>query len=808
MNRFTLISVLSAAALVAQTEHPTGNRTTPPTIRDVQPRGIARGTTVEMTVEGFNLAKASAIYFDRAGLKGKVVRIKELPDLPDVRLGSNGTPSTIDLGPLPPRNQVTVEVEVNAEADIGPVNFRLLTPLGTSPEGRFLIEPYYGEAPDREPNNTLEGAFDTYLPAILVGEISRPGDIDLFKIKVHAGEELVFDQGGAMTGSTLQPVVSILRDDQSVVKEFGLDGGISATRFSHKFDKAGTYYIRIADYQQSGRAGHTYRLKVGNFPLATGVFPLGIQRGKTAEIEVEGLDLAEKRLKVKGEPTQGEEDVAVLRPVSAGDRSFSEVKVALGTDAEVLSTNTNTALARAQVVSLPVTINGRVAAPKGNLPTENYFRFHATKGQKLIAEVQARRLGSELDSMIEILDAKGKPIEIATLRSVLETAVTLRDHDSAARGIRLASYTALEAGDYLLIGTELTRIDAMPLQPDADALMETIGGQRVAYLGTSPEAHALDQPVYKVQIHPPGSQFAPNGLPLVRLYARNDDGAGIGKDSYLEFTAPADGEYVLRLRDVRGLGGDDYAYRLNIRQPRPDFRLSVSPRNPNVPAGGTIPLTVTAVRMDGYDGPIDLSLEGLPQGFTATNGVIKPGQVSATILLSATPSAKIDGAFELKVKGTGSAAGSSLVRYANPNDRLKLVALMPQPDVVMHAKTREVVLELGETVDVNVAIERQNGFGGRVPVEVRNLPPRVRIVNTGLNGVLINEDEKERSFTLEALPSAVPGEQMIYVSARVETRSNLDSSYAAPEAIRLRIIQKRAANQGKQDAVNSSAAAR
>ena len=34
------------------------------------------------------------------------------------------------------------------------------------------------------------------------------------------------------------------------------------------------------------------------------------------------------------------------------------------------------------------------------------------------------------------------------------------------------------------------------------------GGQRLAYLDTTPEAHAVDQPVYKVQIHPPGAHFA------------------------------------------------------------------------------------------------------------------------------------------------------------------------------------------------------------------------------------------------------------------------------------------------------------
>ena len=65
--------------------------------------------TVEMTLEGLQPRRRYAIYFCEPGVKGKVVRVKELPDLPDIRLGSNGTPSTMDVGPLPPRNQVTVE---------------------------------------------------------------------------------------------------------------------------------------------------------------------------------------------------------------------------------------------------------------------------------------------------------------------------------------------------------------------------------------------------------------------------------------------------------------------------------------------------------------------------------------------------------------------------------------------------------------------------------------------------------------------------------------------------------------------------
>jgi hypothetical protein len=345
----------------------------------------------------------------------------------------------------------------------------------------------------------------------------------------------------------------------------------------------------------------------------------------------------------------------------------------------------------------------------------------------------------------------------------------------------------MNVGDYLMAGSEIMRIDELPKGPDEDVAMTAFGGQRLAYFGTSPEAHALDQPVYKVQIYPPGKQFTPNGLPLTRLYARNDDGGpGFGKDSMLQFTAPADGDYIVRIADVRGLGGEKFAYRLNVRPPRPDFKLSVNPRNPNVPVGGSVPVTVTALRLDGFDGKIDVALEGLPKGLQVSPGAILPGQDSATLLISADADASLSEAAELKIVGRN----GTVAHYANPDDKLKLVALMPKADVLMQAETKEITLEPGGTAEVSVKIERQNGFGGRVPVEVRNLPPRVHVLDVGLNGVLLNEDQTQRSFTIEALPNAEPGEQLIYVSAKVETRSPLASSYAAAQPILLKVKPK------------------
>jgi hypothetical protein len=769
--KFLLAPILALTLSAATTtDRPTGNRTTPPTLESVSPLGIARGTTVELTLEGLNLAKASAIYFSEPGVKGKILRVKELPDLPENRLGSNGTPSTVDLGPLPPRNQVTVEVEVSEDAAIGAVRFRLQTPLGTSPDGSFVVEPYYGESNDKEPNDTPEEAVETFLPAILTGTISKPGDIDYFKIQVDPGEQLVFQDIAALIGSELEPVVTILDENQKVLREFGEKGGMESVRFAHRFEKGGAYYIRIADYRESGRGSNFYRIVVGSYPLVTSAYPLGLELGKTSEIALKGYNVPAK-ISVKGELQSLSEDTILLRP----EHSFNELRLALGREPDI-------APAHGQLVPIPATIDGRVAGAEGNS-----YRFHARKDQKVILEVDARRLGSDLDSFIEVLDAGGKPIERATVRPVVESSTTLSERSSTSAEIRFNTRTGFHVGDYVMIGGEIIRIRNIPDSPDADIGFDNFNGQRIAYFDTTTEAHAIDKPIYKVQIHPPGTKFTPNGLPLVHLYYQNDDGGpGYGKDSLLHFSAPADGDYLVHIKDVRGIGGDSFAYRLTIREPHFDFRLSVNPRNPNVPLGGAIPIGVTAFRMDDFDGPIQVKLEDLPAGLEATTGVIAPGQVSTVLLLSASSDAKFATAVPLKAVGHA----GTITHVADPEDTLKLISLMPKADVMMTAETKEVDIEPGKTASISVAIARQNGFGGRVPVAVMNLPPRVKLEDIGLNGVLLNENETHRSFTIQALPNAEPIEQLIYVGGDIETRSDLQNVYAAPQAILLRVKPK------------------
>ena len=93
--------------------------------------------------------------------------------------------------------------------------------------------------------------------------------------------------------------------------------------------------------------------------------------------------------------------------------------------------------------------------------------------------------------------------------------------------------------------------------------------------------------MYVVEPHRPGENIIPNGLPVYTLYYENDDDGWrmLGADSRVAFTAPADGDYLVRVSDVRGMGGDDYKYQLTVRPSRPDFEVKMTAKDLTINAG-------------------------------------------------------------------------------------------------------------------------------------------------------------------------------------------------------------------------------
>jgi hypothetical protein len=110
-------------------------------------------------------------------------------------------------------------------------------------------------------------------------------------------------------------------------------------------------------------------------------------------------------------------------------------------------------------------------------------------------------------------------------------------------------------------------------------------------------------------------------------YLANNDDSG-NPDSYLRFTPPEDGEYVVGIKDHLGAGGPEYAYRIELTTPRPSVVISI----PNagqvngptqerqtipVPRGNRYATLMRNVR-SGVNGELTLTTEKLPDGVTMT----------------------------------------------------------------------------------------------------------------------------------------------------------------------------------------------
>lgn len=468
-------------------------------------------------------------------------------------------------------------------------------------------------------------------------------------------------------------------------------------------------------------------------------------------------------------------------PVAAAPAAVTEV-------VKVAEREPDDAAPAALPVSLPVEVRGTIGRPGD----ADCFRFTATRGLPLLLEVNAARSKSRLDSRIEVLDAAGAPVEQVILQATRDSWFTFRGKDSSQSGdFRLQNWTEMELDEYLYANGEVVRLWRYPRGPDSGFDVYPGSGRRQAFFGTSGITHALGEPAWIVRPLPPGSRPAANGLPVFRLFYANDDESTqqLGVDSQLIFTPPRDGDYVVRITDVRGAGGgtrpDDYAYTLTMRPARPSFTVAVGGRDPKVSPGSGRELTFTATRLEGFDGPIAIDVTHLPPGFRFHGPVeIEAGQRQALgVLTAAADAAAPDAAADkaVMVRASATIDGSDVVREVGSLGDIQLaekpkltVAILPGGDGTVAAAPGgpvEFAIRPGQTITARVRAQRHD-FQGRIELGTadagRNLPYGVFVDNIGLNGLLIVEGQDDREFFITASPVARPGSRPFHLRATAD----------------------------------------
>ena len=96
----------------------------------------------------------------------------------------------------------------------------------------------------------------------------------------------------------------------------------------------------------------------------------------------------------------------------------------------------------------------------------------------------------------------------------------------------------------------------------------------------------------------------------------NDD-SNKKRDPLLNWTAPGDGRYIIRVRSLLNKGGMEYFYRLHLTRPKPSFNATVPTPQFDLNAGTTNEVKVAVNYLDGYKGKLIIAAENLPKGVVA-----------------------------------------------------------------------------------------------------------------------------------------------------------------------------------------------
>lgn len=258
------------------------------------------------------------------------------------------------------------------------------------------------------------------------------------------------------------------------------------------------------------------------------------------------------------------------------------------------------------------------------------------------------------------------------------------------------------------------------------------------------------------------------------------DGAqlGVAEDSgvsegFFAAKLPADGDYTVVVEELNRRGGPEFAYRIAVTPTTLPFTISASTDTLNIPAGGAVPVVVTAAR-PAHGGPIEISVAGLPDGLSASKTVIGPGRTTAVLTVHARPDFAAGQLSGVKILGTAKIGEADVVaaadivtvlkaRFANmrfpPAALTSAVAVSTAPanGLVLKVEPAEIVFGKDLSAKVKVIAERSQGLDEAVVFAVLPAPSELP---AGITAALKNIDKgvNEAEIVFSANAQAPLGE--------------------------------------------------
>ena len=800
MTRHILITAILCCPAVAQAIQQRN-------IEVLTPRSGQRGTTVEVLIEGLDIADPREIVFYRPGIKA--IEFEQLPDLErPISLHHRGRVE----------QQVKCKFVISADCPLGEHPLRLrtattLTTLATFWVGRFPIVPelecggnevrYDGgllevipsKTAVQTPNDTLDTAQEIPLNVTIAGEIKVTSELDrdYYKVRAKKGQRLsvevdavrLCDKAYAENEYDLQ--VRIL---DGTGRELGFnddsDLHVQDPILSVLAPANGDYFIEIRQQLFKGGRWIFYRAHIGDFARPLITYPLGGQAGQTIDLQL------------LGDPA-GDSKKAVALPKSLGNfywfpgeakrKTPSPLPLRVSPYPNVLE-NADTSV----VAKLPVALNGIISESR----QEDVFRFAVKQGKRYRVRVFSRGMGSPLDPTFWIRAAGADQDEIV----VDDASWSNRDKPVVPNGLQRPElldpsivFTPKQDGEYQLGITDMRglggkhfayRIEIEPAHDVVHTHTVSMANDRFEINRTAgfivPQGNRWTIKIYVAKGLGNGyngdlklvARGLPNGVRMVAPIVP----AGIGNVP-VQFIADADIKPQSQLFSIDAVATDGTRlatssqayvpfinhsggrawhhvhltkYALGITDEAP---FSVELEQPSIPLSqsGELKLKVRIRRRKGFDEAIDIQPDWYPNGVSGGGATtIVAGQSEAEYSISASRSAT-PGTWKMTMNATTTDglfySGVGRIRVSSDFIDLAVaspyVALRFQPSAVRRNQSAKVVCD----------VSHLKPFSKIAKATLLGLPKGVTLVAPLPT---LKPDAKQLVFQVKASPTALLGQ--------------------------------------------------
>jgi len=282
-----------------------------------------------------------------------------------------------------------------------------------------------------------------------------------------------------------------------------------------------------------------------------------------------------------------------------------------------------------------------------------------------------------------------------------------------------------------------------------------------------------------------------------RTIASNDDTAG--PDAAQRFTAPADGEYAIRVTDHLGRGGAEYVYRVEFAPVKPTLALSV-PKTGRytqerqvaaVPRGNRFALLVSAARSN-FSGDLVFDAKHVPRGVTLSADTLPAninaipvlfeaaadapvaGTLSELLARHADPKQAIQGGLNQPIELLYGPPNQNLY-WSHPVDRLAVAVAEEAPYKLSIVEPKAPLVQNG-SMQLKVIAERKEGFTAPMTLLMLFNPPGVGSASSvtipegkseAVYPLNANRNAEARKWKIAVIGSANAGQGPIWVSTQL-----------------------------------------